>query len=202
MTTKEKFTAKDVQALRQRTGAGMMESKKALEENDGDMDKAVEYLRSKGAAKAEKRAGRAAKEGMIANYIHHNGKVGVMVEVNCETDFVARTDDFKTLVKQIAEHIAAAAPVAVDKDQVPQDKVDKERRIFIEQVKESGKPDHLIEKIVAGKVEAYYKDVALVHQSWVREPKKTIGDLIKEASAKVGENIQVRRFVRFQMGED
>jgi elongation factor Ts len=139
---------------------------------------------------------------LIGSYIHHNGKVGVMVEVNCETDFVARTDDFKTLVKQIAEHIAAAAPVAVDKDQVPQDKVEKERRIFIEQVKESGKPDHLIEKIVAGKVEAYYKDVALIHQSWVREPKKTIGDLIKEASAKVGENIQVRRFVRFQMGEE
>ena len=199
MTTKEKFTAKDVQALRQRTGAGMMESKKALEENDGDMEKAIEYLRTKGIAKAEKRVGKQTSEGMIGSYIHHNGKVGVLVEVNCETDFVARTDDFKQLVKYVAEHIAAAAPVAVDKDQVPADKVEKERRIFIEQVKESGKPDHLIEKIVAGKVEAYYKDVALVHQAWVREPKKTIGALIKEASAKVGENIQVRRFVRFQM---
>jgi len=198
MTTKEKFTAKDVQALRQRTGAGMMESKKALEENDGDMEKAVEYLRTKGIAKAEKRVGKQTSEGTIGSYIHHNGKVGVLVEVNCETDFVARTDAFKELVKYIAEHIAAAAPVAVDKDQVPE----KERRIFTEQVKESGKPAHLIEKIVAGKVEAYYKDVALVHQAWVREPKKTIGDLIKEASAKVGENIQVRRFVRFQMGEE
>ena len=200
--TKEKFTAKDVQALRQRTGAGMMESKKALEENNGDMEKAVEYLRTKGIAKAEKRQGKQTSEGVIGSYIHHNGKVGVMVEVNCETDFVARTDDFKTLVKQIAEHIAAAAPVAVDKDQVPQDKVESERRIFVQQVKESGKPDHLIEKIVAGKVEAFYKDVALVHQAWVREPKKTVGELIKEASAKMGENIQVRRFVRFQMGEE
>ena len=200
--TKEKFTAKDVQALRQRTGAGMMESKKALEANAGDMEKAVEYLRTKGIAQAEKRTGKQTSEGVIGSYIHHNGKVGVMVEINCETDFVARTDDFKQLVKYVAEHIAAAAPVAVDKDQVPQEKVDRERRIFVEQVKESGKPDHLIEKIVSGKVEAYYKDVALVHQAWVREPKKTVGDLIKEASAKLGENIQVRRFVRFQMGEE
>ena len=200
--TKEKFTAKDVQVLRQKTGAGMMECKKALEETNGDSAKAEEYLRAKGIAKAEKRQGKQTSEGLISSYIHHNGKVGVMVEVNCETDFVARTDDFKTLVKQIAEHIAAAAPVAVDRDQVPQDKVESERRIFVQQVKESGKPDHLIEKIVAGKVEAFYKDVALVHQAWVREPKKTIGDLIKEASAKLGENIQVRRFVRFQMGEE
>jgi len=200
--TKEKFTAKDVQALRQKTGAGMMECKKALEETGGDSGKAEEYLRAKGIAKAEKRQGKQTSEGLISSYIHHNGKVGVMVEVNCETDFVARTDDFKTLVKHIAEHIAAAAPVAVDKDQVPQEKVESERRIFAQQVKESGKPDHLIEKIVAGKVEAFYKDVALVHQAWVREPKKTIGDLIKEVSAKLGENIQVRRFVRFQMGEE
>jgi len=124
------------------------------------------------------------------------------VEVNCETDFVARNDEFKQLVKYIEEHIAEAAQVGDEKEQVKADKVEKERRIFVEQVKESGKPDHLIEKIVAGKVEAYYKDVALVHQAWVREPKKTIGELIKEASAKVGENIQVRRFVRFQMGEE
>jgi elongation factor Ts len=179
-----------------------MESKKALEENNGDMEKAIEYLRTKGIAKAEKRVGKQTSEGVIGSYIHHNGKVGVMVEVNCETDFVARTDTFKELVKYIAEHIAAAAPVAVDKDQVPQDKVEKEKRIFVEQVKQSGKPDHLIEKIVAGKIESYYKDVALVHQAWVREPKKTIGELIKEASAKLGENIQVRRFVRFQMGEE
>ena len=202
MTTVATITAKDVGELRARTGAGMMDCKKALDETNGDMEKAIELLRSKGAAKADKRSGRQTKEGMIGTYVHHNGKIAVLVELNCETDFVARTDDFKTLVKYIAEHIAAAAPVAVDKDQVPQDKVEKEKRIFVEQVKESGKPDHLIEKIVAGKVEAYYKDVALVHQAWIREPKKTVGELIKEASAKVGENIQVRRFVRFQMGEE
>ncbi len=202
MTTKTEFTATDVQELRQRTGAGMMECKKALAENSGDMQKAAEYLRAKGIAKAEKRAGKQTSEGLISSYIHHNGKVGVLVEVNCETDFVARTDDFKQLVKYIAEHIAAASPVGVDKDSVPQEKVDSERRIFVQQVKESGKPDHLIEKIVEGKIEAYYKDVALVHQAWVREPKKTVGDLIKETSAKLGEHIQVRRFVRYQMGEE
>ena len=201
-TTTTTFTAKDVQELRQRTGAGMMDCKKALEETKGNMEAAIELLRKKGIAKAEKRAGRAASEGQIASYIHHNGKVGVMVELNCETDFVARTDDFKNLAKTIAEHIAAAAPLGVDKDAVPQDKVEKERRIFEEQVRASGKPENMIEKIVSGKVESYYKDVALVHQAWVREPKKSIGDLLKEVSAKVGENIVVRRFARFQMGEE
>jgi elongation factor Ts len=201
-TTTTTFTAKDVQELRQRTGAGMMDCKKALEETKGNIEAAIELLRKKGIAKAEKRAGRTASEGQIASYIHHNGKVGVMVELNCETDFVARTDDFKNLAKTIAEHIAAAAPLGVDKDAVPQDKVDKERRIFEEQVRASGKPENMIEKIVTGKVESYYKDVALVHQAWVREPKKTIGELLKEVSAKVGENIVVRRFSRFQMGEE
>ena len=195
------FTAKDVQELRQRTGAGMMDCKKALEETNGDLEKAVEHLRKKGIAKADKRVGRQTSEGQIASYIHHNGKVGVMVEVNCETDFVARTEDFKALVKSIAEHIAAAAPLGIDKDSVPSEKVESERRIFEEQVRQQGKPENLIAKIVEGKVESYYKDVALMHQAWVREPKKTIGDLIKESSAKMGENIQVRRFVRYQMGE-
>ena len=195
------ITAKDVAALRERTGAGMMDCKKALEEANGDLDKAVELLRSKGAAKADKRAGRQTKEGMIANYIHHNGKIAVLVEINCETDFVARTEDFQQLGKSIAEHIAAAAPIAVDKDQVPQDKVESERRIFVEQVKAEGKPEHMIDKIVEGKVQAFYKDVALLHQAWVRDPKKTIGDLVKETSAKTGENVQVRRFVRYQLGE-
>ena len=195
------ITAKDVAALRERTGAGMMDCKNALEEAKGDLDKAVELLRSKGVAKADKRAGRQAKEGMVANYIHHNGKIAVLVELNCETDFVARTEDFQQLGKWIAEHVAAAAPVAVDKDQVPQEKVDSERRIFIEQVKAEGKPEHMIDKIVEGKIQAFYKDVALMHQAWVREPKKTIGDLVKEVSAKTGENVQVRRFVRYQLGE-
>jgi elongation factor Ts len=194
-------TAKDVAALRERTGAGMMDCKKALDETGGDIEKAIELLRSTGAAKAEKRAGRQTKEGMVANYIHHNGKIAVLVELNCETDFVARTDDFQQLGKWVAEHIAAAAPIAVDKDQVPQDKVESERRIFVEQVKAEGKPEHMIEKIVEGKVQAFYKDVALMHQAWVREPKKTIGDLVKETSAKTGENVQIRRFVRYQLGE-
>ena len=195
------FTAKDVQELRQRTGAGMMECKKALQETDGDIEKAVEYLRKKGIAKAEKRMGKETSEGVIGSYVHHNGKVAVLVELNCETDFVARTDDFKNLARTVAEHVAAAAPLGVDKDSVPSDKVEKERAIFTEQVRASGKPENLIEKIVEGKVDAYYRDVALLHQAWVREPKKSIGDLLKETSAKVGENIQVRRFVRFQLGE-
>ena len=195
------FTAKDVQELRQRTGAGMMECKKALQENDGNMDKAIEYLRMKGIAKAEKRVGKETTEGMIGSYVHHNGKIAVLVELACETDFVARTDDFKELARLVAEHIAAAAPLGIDKDSVPNEQVEKERAIFTEQVRASGKPENLIEKIVDGKVEAYYKDVALMHQAWVREPKKSIGDLVKEASAKLGENVQIRRFVRYQLGE-
>jgi elongation factor Ts len=195
------FTAKDVSELRARTGAGMMDCKKALQETNGDMDKAVEYLRTKGIAKAEKRLGKETSEGVIGSYVHHNGKLAVLVELNCETDFVARTDDFKNLARAIAEHVAAAAPLGVDRDSVPSDTVEKERAIFVEQVRASGKPENLIEKIVEGKVEAYYKDVALLHQAWVREPKKSIGDLVKETSAKVGENIVVRRFARFQLGE-
>lgn len=202
MTTKQKgISAKEVAELRQRTGAGMMDCKKALEETKGDMDAAVDLLRTRGVAKGEKRVGRVASEGLVGSYIHHNGKIGVLVEVNCETDFVARTDDFKSLVKSLAEHIAAAAPVAIDRDQVPPEKVEQERRIFVEQVRQSGKPENLIDKIVAGKIEAYYKDVCLLHQAWVRDPKKTVGELVKEISGKTGENIQVRRFTRFQMGE-
>lgn len=196
------FTAKDVMSLRQRTGAGMMEAKKALEEAKGDMDKAAEALRVKGIAKADKRSGKQTSEGVITSYVHHNGKVGVLVEVNCETDFVARTDDFRNLAKEIALHIASAAPVAVDKEGVPVEKVEVERRIAEEQAKASGKPENIVQRMIEGKVEAYYKDNCLVYQPWIREPKKSIADLIKETSAKVGENIQVRRFVRFQMGEE
>ena len=194
-------SSKDVKELRDRTGAGLMDCKKALEETGGNIDKAVEYLRKTGAAKAEKRAGRTTSEGVIGHYLHHNGKIAVLVELNCETDFVARNEEFLQTARYLAEHIAAAAPIAVDKDSIPQDKVEQERRIFVEQVKQSGKPANMIEKIVDGKIEAYYKDVALLHQAWVREPKKTIGDLVKELSAKTGENIQVRRFVRYQLGE-
>ena len=179
-----------------------MECKRALEENKGDMSKAEEYLRVKGIAKAEKRAGKQTSEGVITSYIHHNGKVGVLVEVNCETDFVARTEDFRQLAREIALHIASAAPIAVDREGIPSDKVAVERRIAEEQARASGKPDNIVQRMVEGKVEAYYKDVCLMQQPYIREPKKTIGELVKEASAKVGENIQVRRFVRFQMGEE
>ncbi|MFL5454926.1 MAG: translation elongation factor Ts [Myxococcales bacterium] len=194
-------SSKDVKELRDRTGAGMMDCKKALEECGGNIDKAVEHLRKTGAAKAEKRAGRTASEGVIGHYLHHNGKIAVLVELNCETDFVARNEEFVQVARYLAEHIAAAAPIAVDKDSIPAEKVEQERRIFVEQVKQSGKPANMIEKIVDGKIEAFYKDVALLHQAWVREPKKTVGDLVKELSAKTGENIQVRRFVRYQLGE-
>ncbi|HEU5185055.1 MAG TPA: translation elongation factor Ts [Gemmatimonadaceae bacterium] len=196
------FTPKDVQELRRRTGAGMMECKRALEETAGDLEKAVEYLRKKGIAKAEKRAGRTTSEGVITSYIHPPGKIGVLVELNCETDFVARTDDFKTLAREVAMHIASAAPLAVEKDGIPMEAVERERRIAEEQVRASGKPDHLVAKIVEGKLEAFYKQVVLMSQPWIREDKKSIGDLIKEASARLGENVQVRRFVRFQMGEE
>ncbi|HET7586151.1 MAG TPA: translation elongation factor Ts [Gemmatimonadaceae bacterium] len=196
------FTAKDVQELRRRTGAGMMECKRALEETSGDMEKAVDWLRARGAAKAEKRAGRQATEGVVGSYIHHNGKVGVLVEVDCETDFVARSDDFRNLVRELALHIASAAPVAVDKSGVNAELVERERRVYEEQVRASGKPDHLVPKIVDGKVEAFYKEVVLLSQPWIREPKKTIGELVTEVSAKVGENIVVRRFARFQVGAE
>jgi elongation factor Ts len=203
MTTKMEISAKQVAELRSRTGAGMMDCKKALEESQGDMEAAVEHLRKSGAAKAEKRTGRVASEGAIGTYIHHNGKIGVMVEVNCETDFVARTDDFKQLAKSIAEHIAGSPtpPIAVDKDQVPAEKVEQERRIFTEQVKQSGKPENLVEKIVTGKIEAFFKDVTLLNQPWIRDDKQTIGELVKAMSAKTGENIQIRRFARIQIGE-
>jgi elongation factor Ts len=202
MTTTKTIAPKDVQELRQRTGAGMMECKRALEEAGGDMDRAVEILRKKGAAKAEKRVGKETREGLIGSYIHHDGKLGVIVEVNCETDFVARNPEFQQLVRYIAEHIAAAAPVAIDKDAVSPERVERERRLFEEQVRESGKPAHLIDRIVTGKVEAFYRDVALLHQAWVRDDKQTIGDLITAFSAKVGERIVVRRFTRFKVGEE
>lgn len=202
MTTKAKsISAKEVSELRQRTGAGMMDCKRALEESNGDVDAAIEALRKSGAARADKRGGRETREGLVGSYIHHNGKIGVLVEVNCETDFVARTDDFKNLVKSVAEHVAAAAPLAVDKDQIPAEKVEQERRIFVEQVKASGKPANLVDRIVEGKIEAYYKDVCLLNQPWIRDDKRTVGDLVKEMAGKTGENIQVRRFSRFQIGE-
>ena len=199
------FTTKDIQELRQRTGAGMMDCKAALEEASGDKERAIEILRKKGAARTEKRSGRDVKEGLIQSYIHHNGKLGVLVEVNCETDFVARNDDFRSLVKAIAEHIAAGVPapaVAVTREQVPAEIVERERRISTEQAQEQGKPQNIIDKLVQGRVEKFYKEHVLLDQPWVRDDTKTIGDLVREASAKTGENIVVRRFARFQMGAE
>ncbi|MFL5558781.1 MAG: translation elongation factor Ts [Gemmatimonadaceae bacterium] len=201
MTTKEKFTAKDVQALRQRTGAGMMESKKALEENDGDMEKAIEYLRTKGIAKAEKRMGKQTSEGVINSYIHHNAKVGVLVEVNCETDFVGRNEDFQGLVKDLAMHIAAANPLYVRREEVPTEALEKEKEIQRQQLREQKKPEQMIEKILEGKMGKYYETVCLVDQFWVKDDKKRISELVTEKIAKIGENISVRRFVRYQVGE-
>ena len=199
--TMTKISAKDVAELRARTGAGMMDCKNALEETNGDADKAMELLRKKGMAKADKRTGREAREGIVASYIHPPGKIGVIVEINCETDFVARTDDFKNLGREIAMHIASANPIAVDASGIPAETVDRERRIAEEQARQSGKPDAVVQKMVEGKVESFYKEVALLSQPWVREPKKTIADLVKEISGKVGENVVIRRFARFQLGE-
>jgi elongation factor Ts len=199
------FGAKDVQELRQRTGAGMMDCKKALEETGGDVEKAVELLRKKGIAKAEKRSGRSASEGLVASYIHHNGKVGVLVEVNCETDFVARGELFQGLVRSIAEHIAAGVPqpaLAITREEIDAGIVERERRILTEQAQASGKPANVIQKMIDGRIDKFFREVALLDQPWVRDDAKSIGDLVKETAAKTGENIVVRRFARFKIGEE
>ena len=195
------ISAKDVAALRAQTGAGMMDCKRALEETGGDMAKAVEWLRSHGIAKAEKRAGRAAKEGRIHVYTHHNNKLAVMVEINCETDFVARGEDFQALCRDVAMHIASSAPRAVSAADLPAEVVERERRIFREQVAQEGKPEAIRDKIVEGKIKKFYAEVCLMDQPFVKDDKQTVGDLVKSVSGKTGENIQVRRFARFLLGE-
>jgi elongation factor Ts len=195
------ISAKDVGELRKRTGAGMMDCKKALEENGGDLAKAAEWLRAKGIMKAEKREGREVREGRIELYHHHNGRVAVLVEVNCETDFVARTEDFIALGRDLAMHIASAAPLAVSADQIPAETLERERRIFTEQVAAEGKPEAIREKIIEGKVKKYLSEVCLLDQPFVKDDKQTVGELVKHMSGKTGENIQVRRFVRFALGE-
>ena len=195
------ITAGQVKELREKTGAGMMECKAALTEADGDQDKAVELLRKKGLASAAKRAGRATSNGVVGSYIHMGGKVGVLVEVNCETDFVARTDDFQTLVKELALHIAAADPRYVRREDVPADLLEKEKEIYRAQFADSGKPAPVVEKIVEGKLGSYYSQVVLVDQASVRDPNVTISQLIAQAAAKTGENITVSRFARFKVGE-
>ncbi len=196
------ISAKDVAELRKQTGAGMMECKRALQESDGDTGKAIALLRKKGAAKADKRAGRSASEGMIGSYIHFNGRVGVLIELNCETDFVARTDDFQALSKDLALHIASARPVAVSADDLPEELVAKEREIIEAQVAESGKPEAVREKMIKGKLQKFRKERALLDQPFVKNDKQTIGELVKEVASKVGENVVVRRFVRYELGEE
>ncbi|MBQ9709970.1 MAG: translation elongation factor Ts [Clostridia bacterium] len=195
------FTAKDVAALRERTGAGMMDCKKALTECDGNAEKAVEYLREHGIAKAAKKAGRIAAEGVVDSYIHMGGKVGVLVEVNCESDFVARGDQFKNLVHDIALHIAASKPEYLCKEEVPAEIIESERKILLAQALEEGKPQHIAEKMVEGRIKSYYEDNCLLNQKFVKDPSKTIEQLVVEATATIGEKIAVRRFVRFEMGE-
>ncbi|MGH7538751.1 MAG: translation elongation factor Ts [Gemmatimonadales bacterium] len=186
--------------LRARTGAGMMDCKKALEEAGGDLDKAAEILRSRGAAKADKRSGRAASEGLIETYVHFNGKVAVLVELNCETDFVARTDDFRQLAKDVALHIASARPLAVRVEDLPPEVVEREKRIYEAQVAEEKKPDAVKTKIVEGRLKKFYEEAVLLEQKFVKDDTKTVGDLVRQLAANTGENVQVRRFARFELG--
>ena len=195
------FTANDVKTLRERTGAGMMDCKNALVETNGDMDKAVDYLREKGIAKAAKKAGRIAAEGIVDSYIHMGGKVGVLLEVNCETDFVARGDQFRSLVHDIALQIAAANPLYLTKEDVPADVLEKEKEILKAQAIEEGKPEKIVEKMVEGRIKTYYDENCLLCQKFVKDPSKTIEQLVIEATAAIGEKISVRRFARFEMGE-
>jgi elongation factor Ts len=195
------ITADQVKQLREKTGAGMMECKAALAEANGDMEEAITILRKRGLAQAAKRAGRATAQGLISSYIHLGGKIGVLVEVNCETDFVARTDDFQNLVKEVAMHIAAADPKWVRREEVPAEAIEKEKAIYRAQMENTGKPAHVLDKIIEGKLGNFYSQFVLVDQPSIRDSNVTVGQLITQATAKTGENIQVKRFVRFRVGE-
>ena len=195
------ISAKKVKELRDISGAGMMDCKKALTESDGDIQNAMDYLRKSGIAKAQKKAGREVKDGLITTYIHPGSKLGVMLEINCETDFVAKTDAFQDLSRDIAMHIAAASPVSVSKDQIPLDVLDKEREIYIDQAKNSGKPPEIIEKMVDGRMDKFCKENALLEQQFVKDPNSTVKEVLTDTIAKLGENISVARFTRFQLGE-
>ncbi len=196
------ITPQMVKELREKTGAGIMDCKKALAQCDGDMEKAVEALRKKGLATAAKKASRATNEGLIHAYIHMGGKIGVLIEVNCETDFVARTDEFRELVHNLAMQVAASSPLYVSKEDVPQEVVEKEGRLYREQALEQGKPEKVVDRIVEGKLNKFYQDVCLLEQPYIREPEKTVSQLITEYIAKLGENIRVKRFTRYQLGEE
>ncbi len=200
MATVKEISAKTVAELRAKTGAGMMDCKKALEEAGGDMAKAEEILRVKYAGKAEKRAAKSAGEGVIESYVHFNGKVGVLVELNCETDFVARTDDFKQLAKDVSLQIASARPTAVRIEDVPAEVVERERRIYEAQVAEQKKPEQIRAKIVDGMLKKFYEETVLLEQKFIKDDKQTVGDLVRALAAKTGEKVEVRRFTRFELG--
>lgn len=195
------ISADKVRDLREKTGAGILDCKKALQESGGNMDKAIEFLRKAGLAAAKKRAGRIASEGVVSSYIHASGKIGVLVEINCETDFVARTDDFIKFVKDIGMQIAASNPLYVSEENIPPEVLEKEREINREKALKSGKPANVLEKIVEGQIKKYYEEVCLLDQPFVKDPNKKISDLAHELISKLGENISIRRFARYQLGE-
>ena len=194
-------TATLIKDLRERTGAGMADCKKALTEVGGDMDKAIDYLRTKGLAKAAKKAGREATEGLVTSYIHGGGRIGVLVEINCETDFVARNEDFIGFTKEVALQIAAMNPQFVRKEEVSADVVTREREVLVAKAKETGKPEPVVQKMVEGQISKWMKEICLLDQAWVKDPEKTIDQLQQELIAKIGENIKIRRFARFELGE-
>ncbi len=195
------ISAAMVKELREKTGAGMMDCKKALADCGGDMEKAIDFLRKKGLATAAKRAGRATSEGTIQAYIHMGGKIGVLVEVDCETDFVAKTDDFQEFARNLAMHIAATNPVGITAEEVPAKIIEREREIYLAQAKETGKPDHILEKIVDGKMKKFFKENCLMDQAYVKDPDKTVSDYLNEMIARTGEKITIKRFARFQIGD-
>ncbi len=195
------ISAKMVKELRERTGAGMMDCKKALTESNGDEEKAIEYLRVKGLSKAAKKAGRKTAEGLVVSYIHPGGRIGVLVEINCETDFVARTDEFQDFARNVAMQVAAASPLAVTRDEIDTTLIDKEREVFKTQALEEGKPEKVVEKIVDGRIEKFYGESALLDQVFIKDNDKKIGDLLKETIMVLGENIRIARFSRFQLGQ-
>ena len=195
------ITAAQVKELRDQTQAGFMDCKSALSEADGDLDKAITVLRTRGQARAAKRSGRSTSQGMVGSYIHMGGQVGVLIEVGCESDFVARTDEFQTLVREISMHIAAANPTYLDRNDVPKEDIDREKEIFRAQFEGSNKPPDVVDKIVEGKLDSYYQQVVLLDQPSIREPKTSVGELVTAAIAKMGENITIARFARFKIGE-
>ena len=190
-----------VKELREKTGAGMMDCKKALVDTEGDIEKAIDFLRKSGIAKAEKKGERTAKEGLVFSYIHHGGRLGVLLELNCETDFVAKTDGFSDLANNISMQIAATNPLSISRDEIDQSVLDREKEIFADQAKESGKPDNIIDKIVDGKIEKYFAESCLLEQQYIKDPDRKVFDLITESVATLGENIVINRFIRFAIGE-